>query len=211
MADKTTGEVFNQEDLKLIQSFATHAAIVLDRNVFINKTEELKKLTITDPLTGLLNRRYLHERSKDELSRSERRAHPLSLLMLDIDGFKACNDSFGHPFGDKVLKKIADTLLNTVRSMDIVSRYGGDEFIVILPETAESLAVDIAERIRLNVVDKVSPPRDAMDAAPSMLTVSIGIVCYPEHGKTVEALLEHVDKALYRAKNAGKNRIEVFS
>jgi diguanylate cyclase (GGDEF)-like protein len=211
LSDKASGEVFNEEDLNLIQSFATHAAIVMERNVFYNKSEELKKLTITDPLTGLLNRRYLYERLKDEVARSERHGYPLSLLMLDLDGFKYCNDTFGHLFGDKTLKIIAETLLNTVRSMDIVARYGGDEFMVILPETDESLAIDIAERLRNNVAKKVVLPQVAAGTGPRTLTTSIGIVCYPEHGETVELLLENVDKALYRAKNKGKNRIEVFS
>jgi len=211
LSDKTSGEVFNEEDLKLIQSFATHAAIVMERNVFFNRAEELKKLTITDPLTGLLNRRYLNERLKDELARSERYGHHLSLLMLDLDGFKYCNDTMGHLFGDKTLKDIAETLLNTVRSMDIVARYGGDEFMVILPETEETLAIDIAERLRSNVEKYAVLPRNAAGKGPHTLSSSIGIACYPGHGKTIELLLENVDKALYRAKNKGKNRIEVFS
>ena len=213
LSDKTSGEVFNEEDLNLIQSFANNAAIIMERNVLYNKTEELKKLTITDPLTGLLNRRYLYERLKDEVARSERHGYPLSLLMLDLDGFKYCNDTFGHLFGDKTLKVIAETILNTVRTMDIVARYGGDEFMVILPETDESLAIDIAERLRNNVAKKVvlTQTQDSAGEEPRTLTASIGIACYPEHGETVELLLENVDKALYRAKNKGKNRIEVFS
>ena len=211
LSDKTSGEVFDKEDLKLIQSFATHAAIVMERNVFYNRAEELKKLTITDSLTGLLNRRYLNERLKDEVARSERYGHHLSLLMLDLDGFKYCNDSLGHLFGDKKLKDIAETLLNTVRSMDIVARYGGDEFMVILPETEQTLAIDIAERLRSNVEKNSILPGDASGKGPHTLSASIGIVCYPDHGKTIELLLENVDKALYRAKNKGKNRVEVFS
>jgi len=211
LSDKTSGEVFDEEDLKLIQSFATHAAIIMERNVFINKTEELKRLTITDHLTGLLNRRYLYERLKDELSRSERYGHQLSLLMLDLDGFKYCNDTFGHLFGDKVLKDVAETLLNTVRSIDIVSRYGGDEFMIILPETTEALAVEIAERLRSNVADSTFFPQRTPSTEPIKLTTSIGIVCYPAHGNTIELLLDLVDKTLYRAKDRGKNRIEVYS
>jgi diguanylate cyclase (GGDEF)-like protein len=211
LSDKTSGEVFDQEDLRLIQSFATHAAIVMERNVFYNRSEELKKLTITDSLTGLLNRRYLNERLKDEVARSERYDHNLSLLMLDLDGFKYCNDTLGHLFGDKTLKDIAATFLQTVRSMDIVARYGGDEFMVILPETGETLAVDIAERLRKNVAKKTMMARHEAGPGTHTITTSIGIVCYPEHGKTIELLLENVDKALYRAKNKGKNRIEVYS
>lgn len=211
LSDKVSGEVFNEDDLSLILSFATQAAVVMERQAFINKTEELKRLTITDPLTGLANRRYLSERLKNELARAERYNHPLSLLMLDLDGFKACNDTRGHLFGDGILRTIADTLFQTVRSMDIVARYGGDEFIVVLPETAESLARDIAERIRGNIMRKVPVRNGGDDTETHMLTASIGIVCYPEHGKTSEQLLENVDQALYRAKKMGKNRTEVFS
>ncbi len=207
LSDKTTGEVFNKEDLDLIQSFATHAAIVMERNVILNKTEELKKMTITDSLTGLLNRRYLFERLKDELARSARHGHNFSLLMLDVDGFKCCNDTLGHPIGDKTLKTIADVLMNTVRSIDIVARCGGDEFMVILPETGEVLAVEIAERVRKQVEKEAA----LSEARLCTITTSVGIVSYPKHGESVEKLLENVDKALYRAKNKGKNRIEVFS
>jgi diguanylate cyclase (GGDEF)-like protein len=211
LADKDGGEAFNEDDLKLIQSVASQVAIVMERNSFYNKTEELKKLTITDDLTGLLNRRYLHERLKDELARSERHGNQLSILMLDLDGFKECNDSYGHLAGDKALKQVAETLLNTVRSMDIVARYGGDEFMVILPETGETIALEIAERLRRNVSKK--PVLKGIETAkrPCMITTSIGIACYPEHGKTIELLLKHVDKALYRAKNKGKNGLEVFA
>ena len=211
LSDKISGEVFNEDDLSLIQSFATQAAIVMERQLFINKTEELKKLTITDPLTGLLNRRYLTERLKNELARSERHLHPLCLLMLDLDGFKRCNDSRGHLFGDSILKNVAKILYHTVRSMDIVARYGGDEFMVLLPETGEPMAKDIAERMLSNIMRKVALPPDEAAPGPRTLTASIGIACFPEHGDTVELLLENVDKAMYRAKNMGKNRIEVFS
>jgi diguanylate cyclase (GGDEF)-like protein len=211
LSDKTTGEVFDEEDLRLIQSIATHAAVVVERNEFYYKSEALKKLTITDSLTGLLNRRYVLERLKDELSRSERHSHPMSLLMLDLDGFKCYNDTQGHIFGDNVLKVTAETLLSTVRTMDIVARYGGDEFIIILPETARSMAVYIAERIRSNVEEMRLPPLNTVSANCRPLTTSIGIVCYPENGDTAEGLLENVDKALYRAKSNGKNRMEVFA
>jgi len=211
LSDKTTGEVFNEEDLKLLQAFATHAAIVMDRNVFLNKSEELEKLTITDHLTGLANRRYLFERLKEELARSERHGHHLCLLMLDLDSFKHCNDTQGHLFGDKVLKEMALTISNTIRSMDIATRYGGDEFIIILPETDESLALDIAERLRANLEKRLAGSSQVFECREQeAITASIGIACYPEHGSTIEYLMKNVDTALYRAKNSGKNRVAVF-
>jgi diguanylate cyclase (GGDEF)-like protein len=211
LADKDGGESFNEEDLKLIQSLATQAAIIMERNWFYNKTEELKKLTITDELTGLLNRRYLYERLKDELARSERNEYQLGLLMVDLDGFKACNDTRGHSAGDRTLKEIAGILLKTVRSMDVVARYGGDEFMVILPQTGRSTAIEIAERMRRNVFSRYISEMATAVLASCPVTASIGIACYPDDGKTIEALLKNVDTALYRAKNRGKNGIEVFS
>lgn len=205
LSDKTTGEIFNKEDLELIQSFATQAAIVMERNMFYTQTEELRKLAITDSLTGLLNRRYLSDRLEEELLRSQRYSRLLSLLMVDIDGFKGYNDTFGHPIGDKALKATAESILRCVRSVDIASRYGGDEFVIILPETGKTLAVSIAERLRSDVAEIESLPEGVT------LTISIGIASYPEDGKISELLLENVDKALYFAKNRGGNRIEVFS
>jgi diguanylate cyclase (GGDEF)-like protein len=113
----------------------------------------------------------------------------------------------GHPVGDKTLKTIAEILLDAVRSIDIVARCGGDEFMVILPETGEALAVEIAERVR----KKMETTLALSEARSCMITASIGVVSYPKHGESLEQLLENVDKALYRAKNRGKNRIEVFS
>ena len=209
IADKITGEIFNEEDLKFVQSFATQAAVVIERNMLYKQTEELRKLSITDALTGLLNRRYLQSRLEEEMLRSERHARPLSLLMLDMDGFKAYNDTFGHLMGDRALKIVADRVLNSVRSIDIVSRYGGDEFMVILPETDKVLAQSIAERLRIDMSETEMPPEGL--EAPWKFTVSIGIVSYPEDGKTIDLFLENVDRALYSAKNKGRNRVEGFS
>jgi len=211
LSDKTTGEVFNEDDLITIQSFATNAAIVMDRTMFQHKSEELEKLTVTDHLTGLANRKYFFDRLKEELARSERHGHHLCLLMVDLDGFKRCNDTRGHLFGDKVLKNMAATLAHTIRSIDIAARFGGDEFIVILPETDEPVAIEIAERVRENMSKSAAGLFMNGDGdEQKMITASIGIACYPEHGSTIEHLLGNADTALYRAKNRGKNRIEVF-
>jgi diguanylate cyclase (GGDEF)-like protein len=211
LSDKTSGDVFNEEDLRIIQCFATHAAVVLDRNALYSQTEKLKKLSITDHLTGLLNRRYLLDRLEEELSRSRRHSRHMSVVMLDLDGFKHYNDTYGHIAGDRALKMIADIILNAVRSMDVVSRYGGDEFMLILPETDTALATNIAERLRADVERAPLPERDGDGRALGLITASIGIACYPEHGNMVDLLIDRVDRALYRAKEKGRNRVEVYS
>ncbi|OGW26806.1 MAG: hypothetical protein A2X56_10520 [Nitrospirae bacterium GWC2_57_13] len=210
LSDKEGGEPFNDEDLELLQSFATHAAVVMERNQLFAQSETLKRLSITDPLTGLLNRRYLLDRLEDEISRAGRHGRALSILMLDIDGFKSYNDTYGHATGDKALIIIADSVMTSIRAMDIAARFGGDELVVILPETDKALALIIAERLRKDASAAELP--GGQDAATGILmTVSIGIACYPEHGMTAQTLLETADKALYRAKHGGRNRIEVYS
>ncbi len=210
LADKVSGEVFTADDLQLLQSFANHAVVVLERNALYTQTERLKKLSITDPLTGMLNRRYFQERLEEEIARSSRRGHFLSLMMLDIDGFKTYNDTFGHPAGDKLLKLISDAIMNTVRTNDIVARFGGDEFLVLLPETDASTAMHIAERIRAEISQVALAPGGAPVSSSPAVTVSIGIASYPNHGQTLERMIEQVDRAMYKAKTKGKNRIEVL-
>lgn len=203
ISDKKTGEAFNEDDLDLIQSFAGQAAIVLERQAYYKQTEELKTLAHTDHSTGLLNRRSLNLKFEKEIQRSKRYKRSLSVLMGDLDGFKAYNDSLGHLMGDKLLKSISENLLNTVRSIDVIARYGGDEFVIILPETDKRVAVSIAERLRKNI--------EALDvkteAAP--LTMTLGVASYPEDGNTLEALIEKADVALYSAKSRGGNRVGV--
>lgn len=211
LSDKISGEVFTEDDLQLIQSFATHAVVVLERNVLYGQTEELKKLSITDPLTGLLNRRYFQERLEEEIARSQRHGRSLSLMMLDIDGFKTYNDTFGHPSGDRLLKLVSDAIMSSVRSMDIVARYGGDEFLVLLPETEPARAAHIAERIRMEVADVALAPGSTPARGIVAVTVSIGIASYPRNGGTLEQVIEQVDRALYQAKAKGKNRTEMLS
>jgi diguanylate cyclase (GGDEF)-like protein len=211
LSDKVSGEVFNEDDLQMIQSFASQAVVVLERNVLYTQTERLKKLSITDPLTGLLNRRYFQERLEEEIARSERHGRMLSLMMLDIDGFKTYNDTFGHPAGDKLLKLISDAIMNSVRTMDIVARFGGDEFLILLPETDPVLAAHIAERIRKEVTDAAFKPGGTPPGGAAAVSVSIGIASYPQSGDTLEKVVEQVDRALYQAKMKGKNRIVTLS
>jgi diguanylate cyclase (GGDEF)-like protein len=133
----------------------------------------------------------------------------MSLVMLDIDGFKTINDQFGHARGDLVLRRIAEVMTSTVRSIDIVGRYGGDEFLIILPETDTFFAAHMSERVRSNI-EKAYISRETTDRIVNKVTSSIGIATFPSHGTSPEVLIANADEALYRAKAGGKNQVVVY-
>lgn len=162
---------------------------------------ELEARATTDPLTGVYNRGYLEERMGLELQWARRTETPLSLLMIDIDDFKAYNDAFGHPAGDEVLVACATLFREMVREGDLVARYGGEEFAVVLPNAGQDEAAGVAERMRQAVEDYAFPHR--------RVTISAGVACFPEHADDAPALLVRADEALYRAKGAGKNRVVI--
>jgi diguanylate cyclase (GGDEF)-like protein len=163
------------------------------------QNEELERLSTSDALTGLHNRRYLTQRLSEELVRSYRHMGSFSVLMADVDEFKKYNDAFGHPAGDEVLKKVANILLSSTRSVDCTARYGGEEFAMLLTETTGELASEVAERIRARVAAQDFPGRK--------ITLSIGIAEFPEHGRTAEEVISSADEALYAAKHGGRNRV----
>lgn len=167
--------------------------------------EDLRRQAMRDPLTGLLNRRYMQEAFARELARCERRGLPLAVLMLDIDHFKRFNDEFGHAAGDRVLRMVADALLAAVRREDIVCRFGGEEFLVVLPEASHAAARERAEALRVMVAQLVPEPGDAW-VGP--LGISIGLAMFQEHGSSTEVLIRAADAALYAAKRAGRGRVE---
>lgn len=208
VADKVTGEIFSNEDLQLLVSVGAYASVAIERSRFHQKTEELKKISITDSLTGLLNRRYFQERMSEEIERSRRHHLPLSLIMIDVDDFKRVNDSLGHPIGDEVLKATARCLRNSIRTIDVAARYGGEEFTVILPQTNKVDAQTIAERICAEVY-RLDLPFIKSDQK-FVLSVSLGLATYPEDAETLEELIRNSDIALYAAKSQGKNRVVVY-
>jgi diguanylate cyclase (GGDEF)-like protein len=163
------------------------------------QNEELERLSISDALTGLYNRRFLTQRLSEELSRSYRHHLSFTLLMADVDEFKKYNDAYGHPAGDDVLKKLATVLIASTRALDCTARYGGEEFAVLLTDTVGDGALEVAERIRQRVAEQEFPGRK--------ITLSIGMAEFPQHGKTADALISRADQALYEAKRAGRNRI----
>jgi diguanylate cyclase (GGDEF)-like protein len=166
---------------------------------------ELERLSVTDELTGLANRRRLTAELDRELRRSDRHGHPFAILMLDVDRFKHFNDTFGHPAGDAVLQRLANTLRECVRDVDTVARYGGEEFMVILPETPAAEAARVAERIRARTEkDRFTPVGGSVELS---VTVSVGYAVFPEHAGTPDALIEAADQALYRSKKSGRNRV----
>jgi len=177
-------------------------------SVLANATlhHKAKLLAITDGLTGLLNHRAFDERLNQEFRRFRRYGSYLSLILADFDNLKTTNDTYGHPVGDEALKKVGETLQEMSRDSDVLARYGGDEFVILLPETNVENAINMAERIRLNV------SKNAININENTITNSItmGISTAPQEGiKTSHDLLKSADKALYEAKRAGKNRVAV--
>jgi len=163
--------------------------------------ETVETLAITDSLTGLYTRRYFFERFDEELRRSERHGFKFSFLMLDIDDFKRCNDTYGHLVGDVVLKEIAHMAKGSTREIDLVARYGGEEFSVILPETDRAGAILVAERMRKKIEENVFKAYDEK----LKMTVSVGLAVYPDDSQETSDLIDRADRALYAAKSSGKN------
>ncbi|MBC7328115.1 sensor domain-containing diguanylate cyclase [bacterium] len=204
--DSLKKNAFDEDDLNLAKLLAKEAAIALERSFLY---EQIKALTLTDALTGCYNRRKLEEDLKSELARSRRYARPLSLLMIDIDWFKNYNDYHGHSKGDDALKKIASILINNVRAIDRVYRYGGEEFVIILPEVDKEGAMACAERLRRKV--EMEPIEGERESQPSgKLTISVGVASFPLDAQDEEKLIEAADLALYRAKALGRNRVCIF-
>ncbi len=201
--DKVGGAAFGKADLELLQAIAPQIAVAIDRTALRDKAGEYEQLSVTDPLTGLLNRRYLEERIAEEIIRSKRHRFSLSLMMLDVDDFKAYNDSFGHPAGDTALRTVADILKETLRGADVAARYGGEEFAILLPQTSSEEAAQIGERIRRRIERTEFPER--------RVTVSIGIASCSNEVDSPKDLISAADVALYSAKNHGRNNVQIFN
>lgn len=201
--DKVGGERFEKRDLDLLDSIAPQVAVVVDRMTLREKAGEYAQRSITDSLTGLLNRRYIEERLTEEMNRSDRTGDPVTFMMLDVDEFKSYNDRYGHPAGDEALELIGQILRENLRGADVAARYGGEEFSVLLPETNLEEAQAIAERIRRHVEDTRFPKRK--------VTVSIGIATLGGSLDDTKKFIKAADDALYAAKRAGRNNIQIYS
>lgn len=168
----------------------------------------LQLAAVTDGLTGLFNRRHLFERFEEELQRHRRQGRSLGCVILDIDHFKAINDDYGHLAGDEVLRSCAAAVRQAGRPYDMVGRYGGDEFVVVLPEVDLTTAVGIGERLRQQAERSVSV--SSSERGARAVTVSVGVTCSRAEDESVDALLARADGALYRAKDAGRDRVEAI-
>jgi diguanylate cyclase (GGDEF)-like protein len=165
--------------------------------------EALRQLATRDQLTGMLNRRELDRILTEESDRAQRFGHSLALVMVDVDHFKSVNDTYGHPAGDMVLRRVAQRLSSLVRSVDRIARYGGEEFVVVLVQTDRRAALEMATRI---VAAVASQPVLIEGGKELPLTVSAGVAVLPADAKTIEQLISSADRALYAAKKGGRNR-----
>jgi diguanylate cyclase (GGDEF)-like protein len=172
--------------------------------LLIESAARLRDQSVRDVLTGLFNRRYLEETLERELRRAERARGPLGVIMIDIDHFKRFNDTYGHALGDALLRDLGALLRANVRGSDIACRYGGEEFILLLPDASRDVTRERAERIRAGA-GRIGVRHDGQAVEP--ITLSIGLAGFPEDGAMGEALLKAADDALYRAKHAGRDRI----
>jgi diguanylate cyclase (GGDEF)-like protein len=188
---------FTEERLRLLGLLSDQAAIAI-YNAALH--DFVKHQAVTDPLTSLANRRAFSDRLDEEIRRSKRYEHPFTLVMMDINGFKAINDNFGHPVGDLTLQQVASCLVSSVRDTDFVARYGGDEFALILPETSKEKAAILIEHINQNMTNWEMPWPES-DAMLSLEAAS-GITSYPEDAQTAEALISVADNNLYQDKNS---------
>lgn len=186
---------FLEEDMVILYALANQIAIALEN-------AKLYEESITDHLTGLYHRKYLEARLEDELTMSKRHKNMFGLAFIDIDHFKKINDTYGHPTGDKVLKEISRLMLNKIRPSDVLSRYGGEEFALILPHSTFDGARDVCTRVRESV--------ERLDFGGIKTTISAGFIHFDGKDKhcTLSNLVEKADEALYKAKREGRNRVE---
>ncbi|HYN87714.1 MAG TPA: sensor domain-containing diguanylate cyclase [Ardenticatenaceae bacterium] len=197
VTDRIDDTPFDQQDLALLESFADHAGSALE---LLRSHHTLLELSESDELTGLWNYRHLQRRIIEEIARAERAGSSLAIMMMDLNGFKQINDTYGHPFGNEVLRLASDRLKKSMRRSDILTRYGGDEFVAILPGADVRAAVALAHRLLTAVAEPVEAELRHDLLEPASLSLSIGIAFYPETHRGATALMELADRAVYAAK-----------
>jgi diguanylate cyclase (GGDEF)-like protein len=208
--DARTGLAHGKDELAQLGAvFDNMAGALQQRDADMRRVlQEVQEQAVTDPLSGLYNRRFLFDLLPRELTRVQRKKLPLAVMMIDIDYFKRVNDRYGHEAGDLTIKAVAQAIKSTLRSSDYTCRYGGEEFAVVLPELPVEGASVRAEAIRATVEAlKIKCP----GSRQINVTVSIGIAASPDHGSNADLLLRAADEALYEAKGAGRNRVVVHA
>jgi len=196
---------FNELDLELLQTLAFQLTSVLERAMLLS---DLERLAVTDGLTGLYNYRHFQERYREEVNLCRRYQHPLAVMLIDLDGFKQVNDTYGHLEGDYLLVQLADVLRSVLRNTELIARYGGDEFVVLMPSTNLQGGVAAANRVlqaarKTQFLDTLGEPR-------FRITLSIGVAAYPNSTQNPVELLEKADEALEIAKRSGRNRAVAY-
>jgi diguanylate cyclase (GGDEF)-like protein len=208
LADKIGGGAYEASDLSVMDLVAPQIALAIERASWQQRANQFQLMSITDPLTGLHNRRYLEARLTEELSRSKRYDYPLSFMMIDIDDFKLYNDRNGHQAGDRALEITAQCLRAALRKVDVASRYGGEEFSILLPQTTLQEAGVLADRIRRKILGAAFPHGKSQPLGA--VTVSIGLSTFSASLDSAEAIVRAADRALYHAKSHGKNRAYAY-
>jgi diguanylate cyclase (GGDEF)-like protein len=201
MINKHRGQPFDDYDMQLLSQLVDQAAIALERAQLY---QQMTDLATTDDLTKLFNFRHFDKSLDHEINRVERYGSELSLIFFDMDYFKQVNDNHGHLMGSRVLVEVAHILVKSLRNVDIISRYGGDEFVIMLPETSVKTALRITQRLQRSIMEHRFLSDDELSL---QLTASFGISGFPEHAKSKKDLIRLADQAMYHAKNTGRNRI----
>ena len=208
LTDRADGAPYRSEDLPLLELMTPQLALIIDRTEWHRKAETYQRMSLTDALTGLPNRRYLEERLFEEVERSKRHGTPLSFMIIDVDRFKSYNDIFGHTNADLVLVKTAQIMRRSVRAIDMSARFAGDEFCVVLPETELVDAARIAERLRKGV--NHTEYRSEQGELMGKVTISVGVSSLSPSRQSPLVIMETADRALYYAKTHGRNCIAVY-
>jgi diguanylate cyclase (GGDEF)-like protein len=201
VTDRHDGRSFTEEDLGILGALADYAAIAIENAKNFQRVEEL---TITDDLTGLYNSRHLHQLLDFEIIRSKRHRLEFSLVFLDLDHFKRVNDRYGHLIGSRLLKEVAAAISDSLRKLDVATRYGGDEFVILLPQTSKEEAFNVAGRIRERLERSEFLHAEGLSVR---ITASFGVACFPTDASHKEDIIRLADQAMYRVKGTTRNDV----
>ena len=198
MLESANPNNFTQEDVPPLESVADICAGAIQNAHYFDKAQQLAYI---DGLTGIYNRRYFEMQIATEIERASRYDGRLAIIMIDIDHFKRLNDEFGHLLGDEVLRQVSDVFGQQLRKVDVVCRYGGEEFCILVPQTSGGNAMEVAEKLRRMVESYRFP------GVPVKVTISAGVAEFPTHGRSRDELVAAADAALYASKETGRNRV----